>query len=327
MGRRGEGEVLTVRPSHRIRRPGTYGFAARAPGAIVGSMSSSMSGDGRRPPPIDPATMRRLLVHEARIHAVPHRDLRDLGDALLLHDPTDPEPFWNRLEAVRWPADPAGFDRRLAEALVLFATLGRRPHIWASPLHDEPPDLTARLLASGFVDTGPGELRVLADPEPVRAAVAVVEALGLPEGVTLERPDGVVHADEVRVAAEVTDVLIDAFEAGPDRRPELEQQTRALLRHPWFSHYLVRLDGRAAAVARRATFDGISYLSAIGTAGWAQRRGLGRLVTAVAAADALAAGSEWVHLGVFTGNTGAVRLYEGLGFERVGQPAADLVLV
>ena len=32
------------------------------------------------------------------------------GDALLLHDPQDSEPFWNRLQAVRWPEDPDAFD-------------------------------------------------------------------------------------------------------------------------------------------------------------------------------------------------------------------------
>ncbi|MEA2653858.1 MAG: hypothetical protein QOI37_1085, partial [Chloroflexota bacterium] len=36
-------------------------------------------------PAIDPATMRRLLLHEARVHAMPGRVLRDLGDAILLH--------------------------------------------------------------------------------------------------------------------------------------------------------------------------------------------------------------------------------------------------
>ena len=55
---------------------------------------------------IDPATMRRLILHETQVHAMPGRDVRDLGDAILLHDPIDPEPFWNRLAAIRWPADP-----------------------------------------------------------------------------------------------------------------------------------------------------------------------------------------------------------------------------
>jgi hypothetical protein len=47
----------------------------------------------------------RALRHEAAVHAVPDRELRDYGDCLLLHDPRDREPFWNRLEAVRFPDD------------------------------------------------------------------------------------------------------------------------------------------------------------------------------------------------------------------------------
>ena len=104
---------------------------------------------------VDPATMRRLLVHEARVHAMPGRELRDLGDAILLHDPADPEPFWNRVEAIRWPDDADAFDRRLTEMLVLFTSLGRQPHVWPSPVHDAPGDLVARLVANGFRDVGP----------------------------------------------------------------------------------------------------------------------------------------------------------------------------
>ena len=90
-------------------------------------------------PPIDSDTLRRLLRHEAEVHAIPGRELRDLGDALLLHDPVDPEPFWNRVEGARWPGEASAFDRRLAEVGILFASIGRQPHIWVSPPHDEPP--------------------------------------------------------------------------------------------------------------------------------------------------------------------------------------------
>ncbi len=121
---------------------------------------------------VDPDTMRRLLLHEARVHAMPGRELRDLGDAILLHDPIDPEPFWNRLEGVRWPVEADAFDRRLTEILVLFATLGRQPHIWAAPVHDSPADLVARLVANGFRDLGAGEVMVLVDPGPARRAGA-----------------------------------------------------------------------------------------------------------------------------------------------------------
>ena len=101
----------------------------------------------------------------------------------------------------------------------------------------------------------------------------------------------------------------------------------ASLAHPWFTHYLVRLDDRPAAVARRATFEGASYLSSIGTAGWARGRGLGSLVTRLATLDGLAADSEWVYLGVFADNTPAIGIYERSGFVRVGEPCPDLLLV
>ena len=140
---------------------------------------------------IDPATMRRLMLHEARVHAVPGRHLRDLGDAILLHDDTEPEPFWNRLESVRWSADTAGFDRRLTEVLLIFASLGRQPHIWASPLHDAPIDLVARLKANGFRDLGAGNLMALADPEPARLAASAP----IPAGVTVERLAGLAEAE------------------------------------------------------------------------------------------------------------------------------------
>ena len=116
--------------------------------------------------PTDAATVRRLLLHEATVHALPGRRLTDLGDAILLLDPTDPEPFWNRLAAVRWPDDADAFDQRLTELAVLFATMARQPHVWVSPPHDTPIDLAQRLAANGFEDAGPGLLLVLADGTP-----------------------------------------------------------------------------------------------------------------------------------------------------------------
>jgi ribosomal protein S18 acetylase RimI-like enzyme len=271
--------------------------------------------------PIDAATMRRLLLHEARIHAIPGRDLRDLGDAILLHDPVEPEPFWNRLEAVRWPVAAGAFDRRLTETLVLFASIGRQPHIWASPLHDAPTDLVARLEANGFRDMGKGNVMVLADP----AAARRVGAQPLPGGVTVERLAGLTSPAASRVSRAIVEVLADAFEVEPERRPAIEAETVTSLGHPWFTHYLVRVGGEPAAVARRATFEGVSYLSSIGTATWARGRGLGRLVTQLASSDGLALASEWVYLGVFAENTGAISVYRRSGFERVGASCPDML--
>jgi ribosomal protein S18 acetylase RimI-like enzyme len=272
---------------------------------------------------LDPATMRRLFMHEAQIHATPARDLRDLGDSILLHDPIDPEPFWNRIAAIRWPADADAFDRRLTEILVLFASIARQPHVWPSPAHDSPPDLVARLISNGFRDMGAGMVMALSDPSAIDARGAAA----LAPGVTLERLANLHGPPAEAAAAAIVEVLDDAFDVVGDRAAGVAAETVSSLRHPWFTHYLVRLDGRPAAVARRATFDGLSYLSSIGTSGWARGRGLGRLVTLAATRDAVAAGSDWTYLGVFADNRVAIRLYEGIGFDRVGEPGPDLLLV
>ncbi|MBI3748836.1 MAG: hypothetical protein HY262_08335, partial [Chloroflexi bacterium] len=251
---------------------------------------------------IDAATMRRLTLHETQVHAMPGREVRDLGDAILLHDPIDPEPFWNRIAAVRWPSDPVAFDRRLTETLVLFASLGRQPHVWPSPLHDMPADLVERLTANGFRDTGEGSVMVLADPGPSQVLVA----RPLAPGVTVERLSGIRGKVAAEAATAIVEVLADAFDVGSDRRLGVTAETISSLARPTFTHYLARWDGRPVAVARRATFDGISYLSSIGTAAWGRGNGFGRLVTAVASSDAVAAGSRWTHLGVFADNRGAI---------------------
>src|SRR5207244_3334394 len=110
------------------------------------------------------------------------REVRDLGDAILLHDPTDREPFWNRIAGIAWPAASSAFDRRLTEALALFAGLDRIPHVWPMPGFDEPGDLTARLLAHGFEDFGGGLLMAL---DPARALPPPVHDGG--GGVQVER--------------------------------------------------------------------------------------------------------------------------------------------
>lgn len=276
------------------------------------------------PLPTDATTHRRLLRHEAEVHAIPGRELRDLGDALLLHDPTDPEPFWNRIEAIRWRVDPAAFDRRLAEIGVLFATIGRQPHIWLSPPYDEPPDLVARLAANGFEDMGKGLLMVTRDDRPARQALATRP---LAAGATLERMSGLDGAEAVAAAEAIAGVLVGAFGVGDERRASLSVEIMGSLADPRFTHYLVRYEGVPAAVARRATFDGLSYLSSIGTATSARNLGLGRFVTATATVDGLEAASEWVHLGVFADNAGARSLYEGLGYVVSGEPGPDMFLI
>jgi len=274
-------------------------------------------------PTLDSDAMRRLTMHEAQVHAMPGREVRDLGDAILLRDPIDPEPFWNRVAALRWPSDDAAFDRRLTEMLVLFASLGRQPHIWPSPVHDTPGDLVNRLTANGFRDTGEGWVMVLRDVLPAQE----LASRPLEPGVSIDRLSGIRGRAADEAASAIVEVLGDAFDVGSERRLGVTAETITSLGRATFTHYLARFEGRPVAVARRATFDGISYLSSIGTVGWGRGRGFGRLVTAVAASDAVAGGSEWTHLGVFADNRVAIRLYRDLGFERVGEPCPDLLLI
>lgn len=267
--------------------------------------------------------MRALIMHEARIHALPRREIRDLGDSILLLDRTDPEPFWNRLAAIRWPEPPDAFDRRLTEVLLIFAAAARQPHVWPAPMHDQPVDLVERLIANGFRDTGPG-LLMIRPPDPD----------GLPPDqppgdgdVTLQRLAGLSRSAARSVAQDIVDVLADAFEVAPEREAGIREDTIVGLGHRWFVYFVARIGGRPAAVARAATFDGLTYLTSIGTTSWARGRGLGRLVTAAALREGLAAGSRLIHLGVFADNPPAIRLYEGLGFRQVGRPCPDLLLV
>ena len=280
--------------------------------------------------PVDAATIRRLLTHEAQVHAIPGRELRDLGDAVLLHDPTDPEPFWNRLEGIRWPSEPAAFDQRLSEMRILFASIGRQPHIWVAPPHDQPADLAARLAANGFEDMGKGLLMIARDDERARSALAATAGVGAAtarDDTAIERRSGIVGQAAALVADEVVTVLFDAFAVAEARRANIVAETMASLGDPRFTHYLVRRDGEAVAVARSATFDGLSYLSSIGTVERARGLGFGRVVTATALADALDADSEWVHLGVFADNPTAIALYERLGFVAAMDPGPDMVFV
>lgn len=295
------------------------------PGARGGMPGFVPAGVGYRAPvtrfvDIDPATMLALERHETAAHAIPSREVRDLGDALLLHDPRDHDPFWNRLAGVRWPDDPVGFDRRLTEAMALFAVLGRRPHAWPSPVHGSPADLVARLEANGFRDVGGGHVMILVDtaacpplrPEEPGSGVSIAAIAGPRDAAPRDLDDA-------------GSVLAAAFGAAPGRAGELAADLRRTLGDPRVLLVLARVHGVAAAVAKATTFDGFTYLSSIGTLPGYRGRGLGALVTrhAVAAAGVREAGTAY--LGVFSGNGPAVRLYERLGFASVGE-SPDMIL-
>lgn len=269
---------------------------------------------------IHAAAMFALERHETDAHAIPGREVRDLGDALVLHDARDPDPFWNRMARVRWPADPAAFDRRLTASMALFAVLGRRPHVWPSPVHAEPADLAERLAANGFRDIGGGHLMVLVDREacgPVRTGEAG-------NGVTLQAIDRAADAGPTD-PDEMARVLIASFAVPATRVPELAADLRLTLDDPRIVLALARVDGEPASVAKVTTFDGHTYLSSVGTLPKFRGLGLAGLVTRHAVAAAGTRDRTTVYLGVSSGNRLAQRLYGRLGFASIGE-SPDLLL-
>jgi ribosomal protein S18 acetylase RimI-like enzyme len=309
---------------------------------IRSSYGSAVAGDRI----LDPELARRLVLHEARAQQTPARELRDLGDGWLFHDPNDAEPFWNRVIAPRWPSEPAAFDRRLDEMITLFATLGRLPHVRPLPVGGEPVDLPRRLLAAGFEAMGADRRMVLADPAGVPDLLAAAEAKvaaasgGAVVGLTRQQvdvdragrggprfvPSRRTWPERRHWAEDASLVLGEAFGVEPARRVALENDVLACVSRPGCSMLLLDVDGEPAAVARRAwTADG-SYLSSIGTRPGFRGRGLGALATLRAMRDALDGAARMVHLAVEVDNDAAIRLYEGLGFRLVGDAAPDLLL-
>jgi len=264
--------------------------------------------------------MLALELHETEAHAIPAREVRDLGDSLLLYDPRDRDPFWNRLARIRWPEDPAAFDRRLTEAIAAFLVLGRRPHVWPSPVHASPPDLAARLQANGFRDIGGGHLMVLSEA----SGCGPVRPEELEAGVTIHAIRRVADA-RPSDPEDVADVLVDSFGALPTRVPELAADLRQTLDDPRVALAIVRVDGTPAAVAKTTSFDGHTYLSSIGTRPAYRGRGLAGLATRHAVAAAGTLGTDTVYLGVSRGNAAALALYRRLGFTSIGQ-SPDLLL-
>lgn len=269
---------------------------------------------------ISAGAMLALEHHETEAHAIPSREVRELGDALVLFDARDPDPFWNRMGRVRWPSEPAAFDRRLTAAMALFLVLERLPHVWPSPVHAEPPDLAQRLAANGFRDVGGGHLMLLVDHAacgPVRPGEAgprvTLQAIRRPGDARPNDPD------------DAAGVLAAAFGASASRVPELAADLRRTLDDPRIVLAIACVDGEPAAVAKTTSFEGHTYVSSVGTQPRFRGMGLAGLVTRHALEAAGTRERDSVYLGVFSGNRPALRVYERLGFATVGE-SPDLLL-
>jgi len=276
---------------------------------------------------------RRMMVHEAEVQRAGLRELRDLGDGWLLHDPGDPEPFWNRLIAPTWPAPPLAFERRLDEVVTLFATIDRVPHVRPQPIGTEPSDLVERLAANGFEHVGEDLRMVLRDPAPCLELASRTEAHANGR-IRIARHPGAASGPPRLWASEASLVLAEAFEVDTFRRAALEADLLACAIRSDCSVLLVFDGDEPVATARRTTTANGSYLSSIGTRpGW-RGRGHGSLATALAVWDAVQASTAssgpretpaFVHLAVDVRNPVARRLYERLGFKVIGAPVADLL--
>ncbi len=263
--------------------------------------------------------LRFLETHQARAVAIPGRCWRDLGDAVMLYSALERDPFFNRLVAVRWPEESRDFDIRLRETCDLFTSLGRWPHVWATPGLSRPSDLVGRLVANGFVDQGGGfEMVLVRDPleRPLPP---------LPPGAILQRWN-CSRPEQLQTRAEaIATVLEAAFSIPEPRRASLLREIGLTLERPNFHAYMVTVAGEPVATGQRYTFDGASYLSSIGTRPQWRGLGLGSHITQLLAADSIEEGVDLIYLGVYADNPRAVQLYERLGFAILGGESADLL--
>jgi len=266
---------------------------------------------------LDAAGLRALELHEARAHEHPGRRVADLGDAILLHDPADPEPFLNRLSGLRLPDDAAAFDRRLGDLIRLFGTIGRRPHVWLGAGFTTPVDLPRRLHAEGFREVGATYLMVL------RGAARTGDAAATIGTVRVERVQRHSGLGRRTLLDQAADVLIEAFEPSAADRAglarELDPDDRSDL-------CLLRADGVAVAAGRRFTADGLTYLSSIGTRPLWSGHGYGSTITRALVADARMESAGVIHLAVDASNERARAVYERIGFVVVGDRATAHVL-
>jgi GNAT superfamily N-acetyltransferase len=273
---------------------------------------------------LDDASVRFLEAHRLRAIAIPGRTWRDLGDAVTLFSAAERDPFFNRLSAVRWPAEAAPFEARLGQALELFAAMDRWPHVWVTSGATTPPDIVGRLAAAGFADQGGGLDMVLVD---VPTGDRDRDAGGiLPRGARLEHWQAT-PPDLISSRAEALALAVgESFGIPVQRRPNLIAEIALTLAQPRFHACLLTMDGEPVATGQRYTFAGASYLSSIGTRPAWRGRGFGAAVTRALASDSIAEGVDLVYLAVEAGNDQAVRLYRRLGFAALGPPSSDMLL-
>ena len=154
--------------------------------------------------------------------------MRDLGDAFVLFDARDPEPFWNRMASVRWPTarrrvrPPAGGGARVvrrprpgAAHLAVATSLARPRTSWRG---------SARTASS---DAGGGHVMVLEDPGTAATPVPPDEL-----GARRDTAHAIARPARTRGRGDLDDVglvLAESFGALPGRAAELAADLRLTL--------------------------------------------------------------------------------------------------
>ena len=271
---------------------------------------------------VDDATLRALEIHETRVNALgPGRDLIDLGDALALFDDDDPDPFFNRVGAIRWPTErppwapgstrSSGCSRCASDSPTSGCHPGssaRRTCLTGSSLGASSRSAAEPGCCSTSATRGPGRSG-RCRPAPASNDLAA------------DRP-GAGAAEAWAAAA----VVAEAFGVSADRTRSLEVEIAADLADPAADVRLIRVDGVPAAVGRRHSAGRMSYLSAIGVRAAYQGLGLGEAVTRALVEEALRAGHDLIYLGVYADNERATRMYERVGFAILGGNASEYLL-
>lgn len=148
------------------------------------------------------------------------------------------------------------------------------------------------------------DVRFVTADEPRLASILAVPAVGFSAPGTAVGEDGP-EGLAAHASATPSDVL--------DFQRERIAQERTIVAAAW-------VDGHAVAYAAHQPMGGASEIVGVATLPAYRRRGLGALVTSVLAADAFARGIELVLLSA--GDDAVARVYERVGFERVGTVGA-----
>ena len=215
--------------------------------------------------------MHRLLLHEARVarRPGPRRCATSVTRSCSTIRPTRSR-SGTASKGCAGRSSPSAFDRRLTETLVLFASPGPAPaHLGVARSTMRRPTLPPGSSPTASTTSGAGEVMVLVDPATAGGAAGRSTRR---TGVTRRasgRPAGRGRRDRRRpMRRGPARRLRGAMPS--DRRRSRPRPPRVAPATPGSPTTSCAWTAGRPAVARRATFDGLSYLSSIGTAGWAR---------------------------------------------------------